>query len=111
MAPETAVQVIDLDAVETKVLVRVRIGSDEYAVRSHLDIPLEEVEEILALYQQMMGKPWHEQLRIGRRLVRILCPAVPEEKLLRWTGRQITSFVVQVIGAGAMVPEAPPEKE
>ncbi len=109
MAPETAVQVIDLDTVETAVLVRVKVGADEYPVRSHLDIPLAEVEEILALYRQMVGRPWHEQLQVGRRLVRILCPEMPDEKLARMTGRQITSFIVQVIGVGALVPEAPKE--
>lgn len=99
-------ETIDLDGPEPTGEQTVRFGGTEYPVRDHLDIPMEEIEEMLTIQTSLAGKPWHEQLAMARRQVQILVPSLPEPVLRRLTGRQIVKAMVELMG---MVPiqEAP----
>ncbi len=104
-------ETIDLDGPEPTGEQAVRIGGTEYPVRDHLDIPMEEIEEMLTIQTSLTGKPWHEQLAMARRQVQILVPSLPDSVLRRLTGRQIVKVMVELMG---MVPvhdekASPPE--
>lgn len=89
---------INLDETERDTSRSVVIGGHSYALRSHLDIPMDEIEETLRIQADLAGKPWHEQLRLARRQVQILVPDLPGDALNRLTGRQIVRLMATVMG-------------
>jgi len=96
-AMQTLRRVIDLTTVEACPLDAIRIGDREYAIRSPLDIPRSEIEEVVRLQAACAGLCWHEQLAVAHRQVQILIPDLPENVLEKLTGRQLMRILVNTV--------------
>lgn len=89
---------LDLDATEKDESRTITVGKTTYVVRAHLDIPMEELDEARTAHDTMTGKPWHEQLRLARRVVQILVPTLPDGAINKMTGRQIIRLMANLMG-------------
>ena len=111
-SPESRQDVIDLDAVEPQTILSVRLFGKDWPVRSHLDMPMTDVESILGIHERIRSRPWHEQLREGRKLVALLIPSMTTEEIGKMTGRQVTRIIAEIVGVPTVGPtDAGPKKE
>ena len=94
----TAVPFLDLDATPLDESRTIQFKEKQYVIKSHLDLTMLEVEELMQLNEKLKGKTWNVQLTEGRRMVQILIPGLPSAVLSTMTGRQIISVMVQVMG-------------
>jgi len=91
--------VIDLDAVQPEQSLTVKVFDTLYAVRSKLDIPLTELDELQGLDKEFPGKPWPEQFRMAKRVIQIVVPDLSSDVIAKLSGRKLLHLMGTLIGA------------
>jgi hypothetical protein len=88
---------IDLDTKPTPVA-RIKIGDHRYDVISTLDVEMGTLQAMLADEKTARKAGWLEQVKLARRQIKLVVPALAEEDLDRLTARQIVRLSAEVIG-------------